>query len=193
VVYSATKYIGGHSAVIAGAVLSHKEPMLRVRTLRTFLGNMAGPWTGWLLLRSLETLKLRMEQQRSNAQEVALFLNKHAKVESVNYLGLLEEGTQQHKLYKKQCSAREAMVTFKIKGKEKEAFKFLNALSLMKLAVSLGSTESLDQHPASMTHAGGLTDERLKMGITENLVRLSIGIEKADDLISDIGDALKGV
>tara|TARA_B100000795_G_scaffold22730_2_gene15228 strand:- start:1675 stop:2916 length:1242 start_codon:yes stop_codon:yes gene_type:complete len=193
VVYSATKYIGGHSDVIAGAVLGHKEPMLRVRTLRTFLGNMAGPWTGWLLLRSLETLKLRMEQQCSNAQEVAQFLNKHPKVESVNYLGLLEEGTQQHKLYKKQCSAPGAMVTFNIKGKEKEAFRFLNALSLMKLAVSLGSTESLAQHPASMTHAGVLPDERLKMGITENLVRLSIGVEKADDLISDIGDALKGV
>ena len=193
VVYSATKYIGGHSDVIAGAVLGHKEPMLRVRTLRTFLGNMAGPWTGWLLLRSLETLKLRMEQQCSNAQEVAQFLNKHPKVESVNYLGLLEEGSQQYKLYKKQCSAPGAMVTFNIKGKEKEAFKFLNALSLMKLAVSLGSTESLAQHPASMTHAGVLPDERLKMGITENLVRLSIGVEKADDLISDIGNALKGV
>lgn len=193
VIYSATKYIGGHSDVIAGAVLGYKDAMLRVRTLRTFLGNMAGPWTGWLLLRSLETLKIRMEQQCANAQEVANFLKDHPKVNSINYLGLLEKGTEQERIFKKQYSAPGAMLSFDIKGGEKEAFLFLNNLSLIKLAVSLGGTESLAEHPASMTHAGVDPTERLEMGITESLVRLSIGVENAQDLITDIGSALDAI
>ncbi len=193
VVYSATKYIGGHSDVIAGAVLGHKEPMTRVRTLRTFLGNMAGPWTGWLLLRSLETLKIRMEQQCTNAQEIAAHLSRHEKIETVSYLGLLKKRTKQYDLYKKQCSAPGAMISFNIKGGEPEAFKFLNALKLIKLAVSLGSTESLVQHPASMTHAGVLEEEREVMSITDNLIRLSVGVENWKDLITDIDQALSSI
>lgn len=193
VMYSATKYIGGHSDVIAGAVLANKELMVRVKTLRTFLGNMCGPWTGWLLMRSLETLKVRMEKQAANAAKVAAFLQAHPKVEQVNYLGFIEEGTAAYDVYKKQCSSAGAMLAFNVKGGEKEAFKVLNALRLIKLAVSLGSTESLAEHPATMTHVGVDYDTRQEMGITANLIRLSVGVEHPDDIIWDIKQALENI
>lgn len=191
VIYSATKYIGGHSDLIAGAVSGNAEVMQRIKVLRTFLGNMASPNTCWLMLRSLETLKIRMDQQTKNAQEIATFLTNHSKVEKVFYLGLIKEGSATHKIYKKQYTAPGAMISFAIKGGEKEAFAFLNKLQLMKLAVSLGSTESLAQHPASMTHIGVDPASRKKMGITDNLIRLSIGVEFVEDLIGDISQSLK--
>jgi methionine-gamma-lyase len=190
VVYSATKYIGGHSDIIAGAVLGCKELMARVKTLRTFLGNMAGPWTGWLLMRSLETLKVRMEQQQKNAIEIASFLNTHDKVKKVNYLGLLKEGTKAYDIYKKQHSGSGAMISFQVVGGEQEAFTFLNNLSLIKLAVSLGSTESLAQHPKTMTHAGVDEQHLEEMEITDSLIRLSVGIENYEDIIWDITQSL---
>ncbi|WP_299247622.1 cystathionine gamma-synthase family protein [uncultured Aquimarina sp.] len=193
VLYSATKYIGGHSDLIAGAVLGNAELMVRVKTLRTFLGNMVSPHTAWLLLRSLETLKVRMDQQTKNAQIIADYLNKHPKVEKVYYLGLLKEGTEAHGIYSKQCSAPGAMVSFDIVGGEKEAFMFLNNLKLMKLAVSLGGTESLSEHPKTMTHAGVDGTQQLQMNITDQLVRLSIGVESAKDLIWDLEQALEKV
>ncbi len=194
VVYSATKYIGGHSDVIAGACLGSKELINRIKTLRTFLGSMAGPWTGWLLMRSLETLKPRMEKQTANAQKVAAFLANHPKVEKVYYLGLLsEKDGQQYKIYKKQCLSPGAMISFDVKGGEIEAFVFLNNLKIFKLAVSLGSTESLAEHPATMTHSDVDPEERLKLSITEKLIRLSIGVEHPDDLIQDIKQALSYV
>ncbi|MCL4116975.1 UNVERIFIED_CONTAM: hypothetical protein GTU68_020142 [Idotea baltica] len=190
VLYSATKYIGGHSDLIAGAVLANMDLMVRVKTLRTFLGNMLSPNTAWLLLRSLETLKVRMDQQTKNAQQIAVFLDNHPKVEKVHYLGLLKEGTKEHHIYNKQCEAPGAMISFNIKGGEKEAFKFMNTLKLFKIAVSLGSTESLVQHPITMTHAGVDPEHRKRMGITDKLLRLSIGVENYEDLISDIQQAL---
>ena len=194
VLYSATKYIGGHSDVIAGACLGSKAVMGPIKTLRTFLGNMAGPWTGWLLMRSLETLKVRMEQQCANAQKVAAFLNQHPKVSCVNYLGLLsKEDGEAWRLYQSQCEAPGAMLSFNLEGEEQQAFAFLNHLKLVKLAVSLGSTESLAQHPASRTHAGIPPETRISMGITANLVRLSVGVEKVDDLIHDLSQALNAV
>jgi methionine-gamma-lyase len=193
IMYSATKYIGGHSDVIAGAVLGSSDLMKRIKTLRTFLGNMAGPWTGWLLLRSLETLKVRMEQQASNAQEVANFLNKHSKVEKVYYLGLIKEEDKEYPIYKKQYSSPGAMLSFDIKGGEKEAFLFLNNLKLIKLAVSLGSTESLAEHPATMTHAGIAQEHKDEIGISGSLVRLSIGVENFRDIIWDVENALSKV
>ena len=120
VVYSATKYIGGHSDVIAGAVLGYRESMIRVKTLRTFLGNMAGPWTGWLLLRSLETLKVRMDQQAKNAEHVANFLKNHPKVEKVFYLGFIPESSSQFAIYKRQYKCAGAMLSFDVKGGEKK-------------------------------------------------------------------------
>lgn len=190
VMYSATKYIGGHSDLIAGAVLGNQEVMGRVKVLRTFLGNMISPNTAWLLLRSLETLKVRMDKQTAGAQKVAEYLAKHPKIESVNYLGLLEEGTEQYKIYKKQCSAPGAMITMNVKGGEKEAFQLLNNLKLVKLAVSLGGTESLAQHPNRMTHVGVDIEQRKRMKITDKMVRLSIGVEDAKDLIWDLSQAL---
>ncbi|ALM21246.1 methionine gamma-lyase [Nonlabens sp. MIC269] len=193
VMYSATKYIGGHSDLIAGAVLGNAENMVRVKTLRTFLGNMASPHTGWMLLRSLETLKIRMEAMQENAIKVAEFLSKHDKVASIKYLGLLEEGTENHRIYKQQCSGPGAMVSFKIKGGEKEAFKFLNSLQLVKLAVSLGGTESLAEHPKTMTHAGVDEAHLEAIGVTDALIRISVGVENYEDLIWDIGQALDQV
>ena len=194
VIYSATKYIGGHSDVIAGAVLGSAALVKRLKILRTFLGSMISPWTSWLLLRSLETLKIRMEKQARNAKKVAGFLNNHPLVNKVYYLGLLEPSDEiNFPIYKKQFTSSGAMISFEIKGGEKEAFKFLNNLNLIKLAVSLGSTESLAQHPATMTHAGMENTEKEKYGITPSLVRLSIGVENPSDLIFDIENALQAV
>ncbi|MFZ9028621.1 MAG: cystathionine gamma-synthase family protein [Crocinitomicaceae bacterium] len=195
VLYSATKYIGGHSDVIAGACLGSKELMARVKGLRTFLGNMAGPWTGWLLMRSLETLKVRMDQQAINAKHVAEFLKSHPKVETVYYLGeMAAHGTDNEKaIIKKQYSSYGAMIAFDIKGGEAEAFKFLDSLKLMKLAVSLGGTESLAEHPQTMTHADVDQEAKEQLKITEKLVRLSIGVENYNDLIADIDQALEVV
>ena len=193
IMYSATKYIGGHSDVIAGAVLGNLEIIKKIKTLRTFLGNMASPNTGWLLLRSLETLKVRMDQQALNAQKVADYLLKHPNVEKVYYLGCINENSPSWPIYKKQYLSPGAMLSFDVKGGEKEAFAFLNQLKMIKLAVSLGSTESLAEHPASMTHAGIEPEKRISMGITDKLVRISVGVENHDDIIWDIGQALGSI
>lgn len=193
VIYSATKYIGGHSDLIAGACSGSTEVIGRVKVLRTFLGNMASPYTGWLLMRSLETLKVRMERQGNTAAHVAKYLRQHPKVEKVYYLGDLEEGSEQKRIYDEQCKDAGAMLSFDIKGGEAEAFRFLNHLKLVKLAVSLGSTESLAQHPATMTHAG--VDPELKqiLGITDKMIRLSVGVEAHEDLIHDLEKAFEQV
>jgi methionine-gamma-lyase len=193
VLYSATKYIGGHSDVVAGACLGSKELVSRVRSLRSSLGNMAGPWTGWLLMRSLETLKMRMATATEGAKTIAHYLEKHPKVEKVIYLGLLKEGDPQYAIYKKQCLAPGAMISFCVRGGEKEAFKFLDSLKVIKLAVSLGGTESLAEHPAAMTHSPVSPEKRKEFGIADNLVRLSIGVEAPEDLIVDIEQALAQV
>lgn len=190
VIYSATKYLGGHSDLIAGAVLGYAAVMQRIKVLRTFLGNMASPHTCWLLLRSLETLKVRMEQQARTAERVAAYLKTHPKILKVHYLGCLAEGSEAYALYKRQYTSPGAMIAFEVKGKEAEAFKFLNSLKLVKLAVSLGSTESLGQHPATMTHVGLDPEMKEFMGINERLVRLSVGLEHEEDLIADIENAL---
>ncbi len=190
VLYSATKYIGGHSDLIAGAVLGNHDLMQRVKVLRTFLGNMASPHTCWLLLRSLETLKVRMEQQSRNAQQVAKFLMEQDIISKVHYLGALTPNDRSYDIYERQYSSPGAMIAFDIKGGESAAFKFLNALQLIKLAVSLGGTESLAEHPATMTHIGVCPDLKQQIGITEGLIRLSIGVEHHEDLIFDINRAL---
>jgi methionine-gamma-lyase len=192
VLYSATKYIGGHSDVIAGACLGSKELMGRVKGLRTFLGNMAGPWTGWLLMRSLETLKVRMDQQATNAKFVAEYLRSHPKVEKVYYLGFINEvGTEREKdIFKRQYTSSGAMIAFDVVGGEAEAFKFLDSLKLIKLAVSLGGTESLAEHPQTMTHADVPQEDKRVMHISEKLVRVSVGVEHYTDLITDIEQAL---
>lgn len=194
VLYSATKYIGGHSDVIAGACLGSNELIKRVKGLRTFLGNMASPNTGWLLLRSLETLKARMDIQAFNANKVAEYLNNHSSVEKVYFLGnLTKKDGEQFNIKKRQCLTNGGMISFDVKGSEKEAFTFLNSLKLVKLAVSLGSTESLAEHPATMTHVDVDLTLRKELSITEKMVRLSIGVENYEDIIYDISQALDEV
>lgn len=194
VLYSATKYIGGHSDVIAGACLGSKGLMARVKGMRTFMGNMASPNTSWLLMRSLETLKIRMDMQAINANKVADFLNHHPLIEKVYFIGNLTAADgAQFDIKNKQCLSNGAMISFDIKGGENEAFKFLNALNLIKLAVSLGGTESLAEHPATMTHADVDHELKQELSITEKMVRLSIGVENYEDLISDIEQALNKV
>ena len=193
VLYSATKYIGGHSDLIAGACLGNQDLIGRVKEFRTYMGNMAGPWTGWLLMRSLETLKVRMEKQAKNAQILAGKLKNHPAVEKVHYLGLIDELDPQYEIYKKQYTSPGAMVSFDVMGGEKEAFTVLNNLKLFKLAVSLGSTESLAQHPYSMTHADVDPKVKESLGLTDKLVRISVGIENSKDLWRDLKRALDKV
>ncbi len=193
VVYSATKFIGGHSDLIAGAVLGSEELVGTIRGTRTFLGTASEPWTGWLILRSLETLKMRMTAQMKNARYVADFLADHQKVDKVHYLGHITEEHPQYEVYRRQCVAPGGMVAFDIHGGEAEAFRFLNALKLIHLAVSLGGTESLAEHPATMTHADVPVEDQPRMGITPALIRLSIGVEHPEDLIADLDQALAAV
>jgi methionine-gamma-lyase len=193
VVYSLTKYVGGHSDLIAGACLGSGELIEKVKGTRTFLGSMASPWTTWLLMRSLETLKLRMTAEMKTAGHLANFLAKHPKVRAVHYLGHLKEGDPGFDVYQSQCEGPGAMISFEVEGGEPEAFRFLNALKLVKLAVSLGGTESLAEHPGSMTHSDIPPEDQARLGITPSLVRLSVGVEHPEDLIADVAQALDEV
>jgi len=193
VIYSATKFIGGHSDVIAGACLGTEQALAPVRTLRTFLGTMAGPWTGWLLLRSLETLKMRMTASMKNARYVADFLRDHPRVRQVHYLGHLEPDHPMYPVYRRQCTGPGSLIAFEVEGGEAGAFRFLNGLTLVKLAVSLGGTESLAEHPHTMTHADVPAEEKERVGVTPGLVRLSVGVEHFDDILADLGQALAAV
>ncbi|HPG10264.1 MAG TPA: PLP-dependent transferase, partial [Chitinophagaceae bacterium] len=194
VLYSATKYIGGHSDVIAGAAVGSKELISKIKKTRTFFGTMIDPHTSWLLMRSLETLKIRMEAAALNAAKIAEFLSDHPKVEKVYYLGYTyKNNPDQERIFEEQYQSNGAMLSFDIKGGEKEAFSFLNSLKHIKLAVSLGGTESLAEHPATMTHADIPFEEKERLHITGKMVRLSTGIENVDDLIWDIEQALKKV
>jgi len=193
VIYSLTKYVGGHSDLIAGAVLGRQEDVDQVKATRTFFGNIAGPFTGFLLMRSLETLKVRMVQETENAKKLARFLVDHPKVATVSYLGLLKEGDEGFQLFRRQCSGPGSMIAFEVQGGEEEAFRFLNNLKLIKLAVSLGGTESLAEHPGAMTHSDVPPEDQLKIGITPAMVRISVGVEDPDDLIADVAQALENV
>ena len=193
VCYSATKFLNGHSDVIAGCAMGSKQVIGPIKTLRTFLGSMIAPYTAWLLTRSLETLHLRMAKQGENAEKVVNYLMSHKSVKTVSFPGIDTMGEKQNEIFKRQCLGSGAMISFEVFGGEKEAFKFLNNLKLIKLAVSLGSNESLAQHPYSMTHADVPDDIKLKIGINQGLIRLSIGIENAEDIISDLNNAFKEI
>jgi methionine-gamma-lyase len=193
VLYSATKFIGGHSDLIAGAALGSHELLAQVGETRTVLGTMATPQTGWLIMRSLETLALRMTRQMENAQKVAAFLAGHPKVAKISYLGLLEPGDDGYNIYAEQCDGPGAMISIWVDGGEAEAFRFLDSLQLAHLAVSLGSTETLVQHPASMTHAGVDPSDKERLDVTDALVRISVGVENPDDIIADLENALNAI
>lgn len=190
VVYSLTKYVGGHSDVVAGACLGRKEVMAPVQVMRTILGTMCDPHTAWLLMRSLETLELRFTRSVDNARRVAEALAAHPQVLQVHYLGFLDPQSAQGQLYARQCLAPGSTFSFRVKGGEAGAFKVLDSLKLVKLAVSLGGTESLASHPSAMTHSDIEPARKLELGITDDLIRVSIGIEHPDDLIADFRQAL---
>ena len=188
--YSLTKYVGGHSDLIAGATLGAKTAIAPIKALRGSVGTQLDPHSCWMLGRSLETLSLRMERANTNAKSVAEFLRDHAKVDKVHYLPFLEEGSAAQQVFARQCTGAGSTFSFDIKGGQKEAFAFLNALQVFKLAVSLGGTESLASHPAAMTHSGVPAEVRARIGVLETTIRLSVGIEHPDDLIADLAQAL---
>ena len=195
VVYSLTKYAGGHSDLVAGGVLGSKEQINTIRAMRNTIGTITDPHTAWMLLRSLETLELRMSRAGENAVKVCEYLRDHPKVERVGYLGFLEDGddARQADIYRRHCTGAGSTFSLYLKGGEAEAFAFLDALKIAKLAVSLGGTETLASHPAGMTHLSVADARKQALGITDNLVRISIGVEDADDLIADFTQALDAI
>ncbi|MEG3153680.1 cystathionine gamma-synthase family protein [Sphingomonas sp. RB1R13] len=192
-VYSLTKYVGGHSDLVAGSCLGKKEDLASIRGFRTILGSMLDPHTAWLLLRSLETLSLRMRKAEASARDVAAFLRDHPKVESVSYLGFLDPDSEQGRIFARQCLGSGSTFSIILKGGEPESFRLLDALKLVKLAVSLGGTESLASYPFGMTHVDVDEATKLATGILPSLVRLSIGVEEPEDLIADFAQALDQV
>jgi methionine-gamma-lyase len=194
-VYSLTKYAGGHSDLVAGGITGSKDLINTIRMLRNTIGTITDPNTAWMLLRSLETLELRMTRAGENADTVCRFLRDHPKVESVGYLGFLEEGgdERQADIYRRHCTGAGSTFSLYLKGGEKEAFAFLDALKIAHLAVSLGGTETLASAPAAMTHLSVPDERKQALGITDNLVRVSIGVEDPDDLIADFDQALETV
>jgi methionine-gamma-lyase len=192
VVYSLTKYAGGHSDLVAGGVLGRKALIDPIRLMRNTIGTITDPNTAWMLLRSLETLELRMSRAGENAAKVCAFLRDHPKVERVGYLGFLENDRQAD-IYARHCTGAGSTFSLFLKGGEAEAFRFLDALKITKLAVSLGGTESLASHPAGMTHLSVPDARKQALGITDNLVRISIGVEDPDDLIADFRQALEAI
>src|SRR5688572_30990051 len=191
-VYSLTKYAGGHSDLVAGGVVGSKALINPIRMMRNTIGTITDPNTAWMLLRSLETLELRMTRAGENAARVCEFLRGHPKVESVGYLGFLTEGRQAD-IYRRHCTGAGSTFSLYLKGGEAESFAFLDALKIAHLAVSLGGTETLASHPAAMTHLSVPPERKQALGISDNLVRVSIGVEDPDDLIADFDQALKAI
>jgi methionine-gamma-lyase len=191
--YSLTKYVGGHSDLVAGGIVGSKELVTPIRLLRGALGTQLDPNSAWMIMRSMETLALRMRRAADNAEKVARFLAGHPHVASVNYLGLLKEDDPRYEVFKRQSQSAGSTFSFNVKGGEAEAFRMLDALQVIKLAVSLGGTESLISHPASTTHSGVPKATRDRLGVTDAMSRLSVGIEDPDDLIADLEQALEKV
>ncbi len=188
--YSLTKYVGGHSDLIAGAALGNRALIKQVKALRGAIGTQLDPHSCWMLGRSLETLQIRMERANSNAKAVADFLRQHPKVETIHYLPYSDPDSAVGRTFAAQCSGAGSTFSFDIKGGQPASFRFLNTLKIFKLAVSLGGTESLASHPATMTHSGVPAEVRQRIGVLDATIRLSIGIEHPDDLIADLTLAL---
>lgn len=191
VMHSATKYLGGHSDVIAGALIIKDKALGEELHFKQFAtGATLGPMDSFLVLRGIKTLHLRVQRHCENGEKVAEYLNNHPLVERVYYPGLKSHPF--HEIAKKQMSGFGGMVTFTFKsGKKEDAIKFLENLKVFTLAESLGGVESLANHPALMTHASIPEDKRKEVGISDDLVRLSVGIEDIEDLIADLEQALK--
>jgi methionine-gamma-lyase len=192
-VYSLTKYVGGHSDLVAGGLVGKQALIDQVRMIRNTIGTICDPNTAWMLLRSLETLEIRMERAAANAVKVCDFLRSHPKVEKIGFLGFLEEGSRQADIYRRHCRGPGSTFSLYLKGGEEEAFAFLDNLTIANLAVSLGGTETLASAPAAMTHLSVPEERKRQLDITPNLVRISIGCEDPDDLIADFANALNAV
>ena len=192
-VYSLTKYVGGHSDLVAGGIVGDKELINRIRMLRNTIGTICDPNTAWMLLRSLETLELRMSRAGENAAKVCDFLRSHPKVEKIGYLGFLEEGTRQADIFKRHNLGAGSTFSLYLKGGEKEAFSIHDTLKIANHTVNLGGTQTHDSAPAAMTHLSVPEERKKQLDITPNLVRISIGCENADDLIADFANALNAV
>ena len=188
-----TKYCGGHSDLLAGGVSGRKALIDELRLLRTTLGSHLDPYTCWLLLRSMESVHVRVERAMDNARIIAEFLRDHPKVSSVTYLGFVAAGTPQRVVYERQCKAAGSTFSFRVKGGEAEAFRLLDRLRLLRFAVSLGGSETLITHPATTTHYAVPKAQRDVGGIDDATLRLSVGIEHVDDLIDDLRQALEAV
>ena len=193
VVHSVTKYINGHGDVIAGLVVTNKElaDQIRFVGLKDMTGAVLGPQDAYYIIRGMKTFEIRMERHCANAKKVVEFLNKHPKIEKVYYPGL--ETHPGHEIAKKQMKDFGAMISFELKGGFEAGKTLLNNLKLCSLAVSLGDTETLIQHPASMTHSPYTKEEREAAGITDGLVRLSVGLENVEDIIADLEQGLEKI
>ncbi len=193
VVMSLTKYVGGHSDLIAGNASGSKAMLAPVRRMRSTLGTMCDPHTAWLLMRSLETLKIRMEAGAAGARKVAEFLRGHQKVQSVWYLDFLPDDHPDRPVHERQNKSAGSSFSFEVQGGEAEAFRVLDALQIIKLSVSLGGTETLASHPATMAHSGLPAGDLARHAIRPSLIRISVGLENPDDLIADLSQALEGI
>ncbi len=191
VLHSATKYINGHGDVIAGLLVGNDaDEMQTIRmSIQKDYGGIISPFDAWLLIRGLKTLPIRMERHTSNAEKLIAFLKTRAEVDQIFYP--YDENHPEYAIAKAQMRAGGGLISFTIKGGKEQARQFLNRLSLIKIAVSLGDAETLIQHPATMTHSSVPEEERLQMGITDSLIRLSVGLEHADDLIADLAQAFE--
>ena len=190
IIYSGTKHIDGQGRAMGGAVCSTNE--FKENILKPFLrhtGPCISPFNAWVLLKSLETIKIRVLSQSDNALQIARFLEKHKKIEQVYYPGL--KSFPQYALAKKQQSAGGTMIAFKVKGKKKDAFKVINKLNIFDISNNLGDSKSLVTHPTTTTHKVLGEEARLSLGITPNLIRLSIGLEDINDLKEDLSNSLK--
>jgi len=192
VLHSITKFINGHADIVGGVIVTKTEELYqRIRPLMVAMGCCMDPHQAYMALRGVRTLALRVERSQENAMEVARWMENHPKVEWVRYVGL--ESHPQYALAKKQMNGSGSMISFGLKGGLDAGRILMDNVHLLILAVSLGGVESLIQHPASMTHAGVSRENRLKAGITDGLVRLSVGIEDVDDLIADLEQAFEKI
>ncbi|MGF1909388.1 methionine gamma-lyase [Vibrio kasasachensis] len=191
VVHSLTKYINGHGDVVAGAIIGKQDFINQARFVgvKDITGGVISPFNAWLTLRGMKTLAVRMERHCSNAMKVAEYLEQHPAISKVNYPGLLSHPN--HELAKKQMSDFGGVISFEIHGGVKEGQTIMNSVELCLLAVSLGDTETLIQHPASMTHSPLTPEQRMAAGIPDGLIRISVGLEDAEDIIADLDQAFK--
>ena len=191
VIHSATKYLGGHHDITAGFVCCNIQHFDRIWTYRKILGGVMDPMSAFLALRGIQTLELRIQRQNENAMKIALFLAEHHKIKTVYYPGLPSH--PDHEIAKKQMSGFGGMLSFEINGDFDQTKQFMDSLKLIKLATSLGGVTSLANQPITNTHAALSPENRAKAGISESLVRLSVGVENVDLLIQDLEQALEGV